>query len=226
MDFYVNEFMEHNNIIIGKPFKVENVSRPLVVNHDGTMLYQDTDEVVPIGIVFSILSGAYKVLPDTDNTVIFNNDDIYYYVNECGTVLVETWCGDVADYALLYMGNAFKTRKEAEENIDYVLDVFESVNTKTSILPNSKGVNAKEGLTDTKEVKAQSFINLNTDKVDTQKQSDTTQSATMSLEKDKGGNYSGYVSYINNGKVVTKELDEYKSLSDILKQAFKDMYSK
>jgi len=208
MDFYVNEFMEHNNIVIGKPFKVEHVSRPLVVNHDGTMLYQDTDEVVPIGIVFSILSGAYKVLPDTDDTVIFNNDDIYYYVNECGTVLVETWCGDVADYALLYMGNAFKTRKEAEENIDYVLDVFESVNKKTSILPNSMGAVKEDTVKDSKD------------------EDDSNQSATMSLEKDKGGNFSGYVSYINNGKVVTKELDEYKSLSDILKQAFKDMYSK
>ena len=224
MDFYVNEFMEHNNIVIDKPFKVENVNRPLVINIDGTMLYQDTDEVVPIGIVFSILSGAYKVLPDTDDAVIFNNDDIYYYVDECGTVLVETWCGDVSDYALLYMGNAFKTRKEAEENIDYVLDVFESVNKKTSILPNSKGVTAKDGAGDTKQIKAQSFIN--TGKVDTQKQTDTNQSATMSLERDKGGNYSGYVSYINNGKLVTKELDEYKSLSDILKQAFTDMYGK
>lgn len=226
MDFYVNEFMETNNIIIDKPFKVENVNRPLVINTDGTMLYQDTDEVVPIGIVFSILSGAYKVLPDNDDAVIFNNDDIYYYVNECGTVLVETWCGDVADYSLLYMGNAFKTRKEAEESIDYVLTVFEGVNKKTSILPNSKCGSVKEATDDIKKVNNKSFINLNTGKVVTQKQPDTTQSATMSLESDKGGNYSGYVSYINNGKLVTKELDEYKSLSDILKQAFKDMYSK
>lgn len=225
MDFYVNEFMEHNNIVIDKPFKVENVSRPLVVNHDGTMLYQDTDEVVPIGIVFSILSGAYKVLPDTDDTV-FKNDEVYYYVDECGTVLVETWCGDVADYSLLYMGNAFKTRKEAEDNIDYVLDVFENVNKKTSILPSSKGGSVKEDTGDTKQAKAQSFINLNTGKVAKQKQPDTNQSATMSLEKDTGGNYSGYVSYINNGKLVTKELDNYKSLSDILKQAFTDMYGK
>lgn len=222
MDFYVNEFMETNGIIIDKPFKVENVSRPLVINNDGTMLYQDTEEVVPIGIVFSILSGAYKVLPDTDD-VVFKNDDIYYYVNEYGTVLVDTWSGSETDCALLYMGNAFKTREEAEENIDYVLDVFNSVNKKTSILPNSKGGAVKE---DTSKGTKQSFINLNTGKVHTQKQPDTTQSATMSLEKGKGGTYRGYVSYLNNGKVVTKELDEYKSLSDILKQAFKDMYSK
>ena len=208
MDFYVNEFMENNGIIIDKPFKVENVNRPLVINTDGTMLYQDTEEVVPIGIVFSILSGAYKVLPDTDDTVIFNNDDIYYYVNECGTVLVETWCGDVADYALLYMGNAFKTRKEAEDNIDYVLGVFDNINTKTAILPNSMGAVKEDTIKDSKD------------------EDDSKQSATLSFEKDKGGTYSGYVSYINNkGNVVTKELDSYKSLSDILKMALKDVYS-
>lgn len=199
MDFYVNEFMENNGIIIDKPFKVENVNRPLVINTDGTMLYQDTEEVVPIGVVFSILSGAYKVVKGTDDDRLYRKGDSYYYIGSSGTVSYVLWNNDVVDYALLYMGNVFKTREEAESQVESMLSMFDSINTKTAILPKSKG--------DVKE-------------------DDSKQSATLSFEKDKGGTYSGYVSYINNkGNVVTKELDSYKSLSDILKMALKDVYS-
>lgn len=208
MDFYVNEFMENNGIIINKPFKVENVNRPLVINTDGTMLYQDTEEVVPIGVVFSILSGAYKVVKGTDDDRLYRKGDSYYYIGSSGTVSYVLWNNDVVDYALLYMGNVFKTREEAESQVESMLSMFDSINTKTSILPKSKGAVKEDTIKDSKD------------------EDDSKQSATMSFEKDKGGTYSGYVSYINNkGNVVTKELDSYKSLSDILKMALKDVYS-
>lgn len=208
MDFYVNEFMENNGIIIDKPFKVENVNRPLVINTDGTMLYQDTEEVVPIGVVFSILSGAYKVVKGTDDDRLYRKGDSYYYIGSSGTVSYVLWNNDVVDYALLYMGNVFKTREEAESQVESMLSMFDSINTKTAILPKSKGAVKEDTIKDSKD------------------EDDSKQSATMSFEKDKGGTYSGYVSYINNkGNVVTKELDSYKSLSDILKMALKDVYS-
>lgn len=207
MDFYVNEFMENNGIIIDKPFKVENVDRPLVINTDGTMLNQDTEEVVPIGVVFSILSGAYKVVKGTDDR-IYRKGDSYYYIGSSGTVSYVLWNNDVVDYALLYMGNVFKTREEAESQVESMLSMFDSINTKTAILPNSMGTVKEDTIKDSKD------------------EDDSKQSATLSFEKDKGGTYSGYVSYINNkGNVVTKELDSYKSLSDILKMALKDVYS-
>lgn len=208
MDFYVNEFMENNGIIIDKPFKVENVNRPLVINTDGTILYQDTEEVVPIGVVFSILSGAYKVVKGTDDDRLYRKGDSYYYIGSSGTVSYVLWNNDVVDYALLYMGNVFKTREEAESQVESMLSMFDSINTKTAILPNSMGTVKEDTIKDSKD------------------EDDSKQSATMSFEKDKGGTYSGYVSYINNkGNVVTKELDSYKSLSDILKMALKDVYS-
>ena len=208
MDFYVNEFMENNGIIIDKPFKVENVNRPLVINTDGTMLYQDTEEVVPIGVVFSILSGAYKVVKGTDDDRLYRKGDSYYYIGSSGTVSYVLWNNDVVDYALLYMGNVFKTREEAESQVGSMLSMFDSINTKTAILPNSMGTVKEDTIKDSKD------------------EDDSKQSATLSFEKDKGGTYSGYVSYINNkGNVVTKELDSYKSLSDILKMALKDVYS-
>lgn len=208
MDFYVNEFMENNGIIIDKPFKVENVNRPLVINTDGTMLYQDTEEVVPIGVVFSILSGAYKVVKGTDDDRLYRKGDSYYYIGSSGTVSYVLWNNDVVDYALLYMGNVFKTREEAESQVEYMLSMFDSINTKTAILPNSMGTVKEDTIKDSKD------------------EDDSKQSATLSFEEDKGGTYSGYVSYINNkGNVVTKELDSYKSLSDILKMALKDVYS-
>lgn len=208
MDFYVNEFMENNGIIIDKPFKVENVNRPLVINTDGTMLYQDTEEVVPIGVVFSILSGAYKVVKGTDDDRLYRKGDSYYYIGSSGTVSYVLWNNDVVDYALLYMGNIFKTREEAESQVEYMLSMFDSINTKAAILHNSMGTVKEDTIKDSKD------------------EDDSKQSATMSFEKDKGGTYSGYVSYINNkGNVVTKELDSYKSLSDILKMALKDVYS-
>lgn len=208
MDFYVNEFMENNGIIIDKPFKVENVNRPLVINTDGTMLYQDTEEVVPIGVVFSILSGAYKVVKGTDDDRLYRKVDSYYYIGSSGTVSYVLWNNDVVDYALLYMGNVFKTREEAESQVESMLSMFDSINTKTAILPNSMGTVKEDTIKDSKDEDA------------------SKQSATLSFEKDKGGTYSGYVSYINNkGNVVTKELDSYKSLSDILKMALKDVYS-
>lgn len=211
MDFYVNEFMENNGIIIDKPFKVENVNRPLVINTDGTMLYQDTEEVVPIGVVFSILSGAYKVVKGTDDDRLYRKGDSYYYIGSSGTVSYVLWNNDVVDYALLYMGNVFKTREEAESQVEYMLSMFDSINTKTAILPNSMGTVKEDTIKDSK---------------DSKDEDDSKQSATLSFEKDKGGIYSGYVSYINNkGNVVTKELDSYKSLSDILKMALKDVYS-
>lgn len=208
MDFYVNEFMENNGIIIDKPFKVENVNRPLVINTDGTMLCQDTGEVVPIGVVFSILSGAYKVVKGTDGDRLYRKGDSYYYIGSSGTVSYVLWNNDVVDYALLYMGNVFKTREEAESQVEYMLSMFDSINTKTAILPNSMGTVKEDTIKDSKD------------------EDDSKQSATLSFVKDKGGTYSGYVSYINNkGNVVTKELDSYKSLSDILKMALKDVYS-
>lgn len=208
MDFYVNEFMENNGIIIDKPFKVENVNRPLVINTDGTMLYQDTEEVVPIGVVFSILSGAYKVVKGTDDDRLYRKGDSYYYIGSSGTVSYVLWNNDVVDYALLYMGNVFKTREEAESQVESMLSMFDSINTKTAILPNSMGTVKEDTIKDSKD------------------EDDSKQSATLSFEKDKGGTYSGYVSYINNkGNVVTKELYSYKSLSDILKMALKDVYS-
>lgn len=208
MDFYVNEFMENNGIIIDKPFRVENVNRPLVINTDGTMLCQDTEEVVPIGVVFSILSGAYKVVKGTDDDRLYRKGDSYYYIGSSGTVSYVLWNNDVVDYALLYMGNVFKTREEAESQVESMLSMFDSINTKTSILPNSMGTVKEDIIKDSKD------------------EDDSKQSATLSFEKDKGGTYSGYVSYINNkGNVVTKELDSYKSLSDILKMALKDVYS-
>lgn len=208
MDFYVNEFMENNGIIIDKSFKVENVNRPLVINTDGTMLYQDTEEVVPIGVVFSILSGAYKVVKGTDDDRLYRKGDSYYYIGSSGNVSYVLWNNDVVDYALLYMGNVFKTREEAESQVEYMLSMFDSINTKTAILPNSMGTVKEDTIKDSKD------------------EDDSKQSATLSFEKDKGGTYSGYVSYINNkGNVVTKELDSYKSLSDILKMALKDVYS-
>lgn len=208
MDFYVNEFMENNGIIIDKPFKVENVNRPLVINTDGTMLYQDTEEVVPIGVVFSILSGAYKVVKGTDEDRLYRKGDSYYYIGSSGTVSYVLWNNDVVDYALLYMGNVFKTREEAESQVESMLSMFDSINTKTAILPKSMGTVREDTIKDSKD------------------EDDSKQSATMSFEKDKGGTYNGYVSYINNkGNVVTKELDSYKSLSDILKMALKDVYS-
>lgn len=208
MDFYVNEFMENNGIIIDKPFKVENVNRPLVINTDGTMLYQDTEEVVPIGVVFSILSGAYKVVKGTDDDRLYRKGDSYYYIGSSGDVSYVLWNNDVVDYALLYMGNVFKTREEAESQVESMLSMFDSINTKTAILPKSKGAVKEDTIKDSKD------------------EDDSKQSATLSFEKDKGGTYSGYVSYINNkGNVVTKELDSYKSLSDILKMALKDVYS-
>ena len=208
MDFYVNEFMENNGIIIDKPFKVEKLNRPLVINTDGTMLYQDTEEVVPIGVVFSILSGAYKVVKGTDDDRLYRKGDSYYYIGSSGTVSYVLWNNDVVDYALLYMGNVFKTREEAESQVESMLSMFDSINTKTAILPKSKGAVKEDTIKDSKD------------------EDDSKQSATLSFEKDKGGTYSGYVSYINNkGNVVTKELDSYKSLSDILKMALKDVYS-
>lgn len=208
MDFYVNKFMENNGIIIDKPFKVENVNRPLVINTDGTMLCQDTEEVVPIGVVFSILSGAYKVVKGTDDDRLYRKGDSYYYIGSSGTVSYVLWNNDVVDYALLYMGNVFKTREEAESQVESMLSMFDSINTKTAILPKSKGAVKEDTIKDSKD------------------EDDSKQSATLSFEKDKGGTYSGYVSYINNkGNVVTKELDSYKSLSDILKMALKDVYS-
>lgn len=193
MDFYVNEFMKNNGIIIDKPFKVENVNRPLVINTDCTMLYQDTEEVVPIGIVFSILSGAYKVVKGTTDDRLYHKGDSYYYIGSSGTVSYVLWNNDVVDYSLLYMGNVFKTREEAESQVESMLSMFDSINTKTAILPNSKGAVKEDTIKDSKD------------------EDDSKQSATLSFEKDKGGTYSGYVSYINNkGNVVTKELDSYK----------------
>lgn len=208
MDFYVNEFMENNGIIIDKPFKVENVNRPLVINTDGTMLYQDTEEVVPIGVVFSILSGSYKVVKGTDDDRLYRKGDSYYYIGSSGTVSYVLWNNDVVDYALLYIGNVFKTREEAESQVESMLSMFDNINTKTAILPNSMGAVKEDTIKDSKD------------------EDDSKQSATLSFKKDKGGTYSGYVSYINNkGNVVTKELDSYKSLFDILKMALKDVYS-
>lgn len=52
--------------------------------------------------------------------------DIYYCVNSLGCALDEQWYGDFIDVLHYKIGNCYKTRDEAEANIDKWISFYES----------------------------------------------------------------------------------------------------
>ena len=56
MDYYIKEFLKTNKLETGVPFKVKELRRLVVVDGDGSFKYVDSDEVLVLGDVFSILS--------------------------------------------------------------------------------------------------------------------------------------------------------------------------
>ena len=57
----------------------------------------------------------------------FTEGDIFYYINKEGDILDDEFYAATSDFALLYMGNFFSTRKEAEEHKDEIMKKFEEV---------------------------------------------------------------------------------------------------
>lgn len=58
----------------------------------------------------------------------FKDNDTYFYIDTCGKVCPTTLVvGASTDMARLYMGNAFKTRTEAEAHKDEIMSKYKKV---------------------------------------------------------------------------------------------------
>ena len=225
MDYYIKEFLKTNKLEVGVPFKVKELRRLVVVDEDGSFKYVDSDEVLVLGDVFSLLSGAYHV--ELDNTK-YMSGDIYYFVSDAYNVKKSTWGDNIYDYALLSMGNVFTTRFDADNHKEEILNRCREINTKDiyTVVANKSVTNKdiSEVLNDN--------VNILSDKVkdigDTatllnKKLKDGVSGMAMSIDKDSidSGKYKGYT--LHNG--VKKDFDiNATSLGEAIREALKKSF--
>lgn len=221
MDYYVNEFLKAHQLEVDDIFRVTETGKIVRVDSNGSFIDCNTDSVLNLGEVFSILSGAYSIEKDTTR---YMYGDEYYFVSNKDIVKKGTWTDSIYDYALLYMGNVFTTRLEAESAKDNIINLCHDINTKRDDLE-EVGFN---NFTDTKEEKKQSIADkfklskTNTTKEDTDDSGIS--SLVLSIDKDdiKSGNYKGYTLRHRGGKVDKKDFSiNADSLYDALQEAFK-----
>lgn len=218
MDYYVNEFLKAHQLKVDDIFRVTETGKIVKVDSDGSFIDCNTDSVLNLGEVFSILSGAYSIEKDTTRYVC---GDEYYYVNTNNEVVRDIWEDDIFDYAVLNMGNVFSSQEEAESAKDNIINLCHDINTKRDDLE-EVGFN---NFTDTKEEKKQSIaekFKLTKDTTDTDDSGIS--SLVMSIDKDdiKSGNYKGYTLRHRGGKVDKKDFSiNADSLYDALQEAFK-----
>lgn len=221
MDYYVNEFLKAHQLKVDDIFRVTETGKIVKVDSNGSFIDCNTESVLNLGEVFSILSGAYSIEKDTTR---YMYGDEYYFVSTKDSVKKGTWTDSIYDYALLYMGNVFTTRLEAESAKDNIINLCHDINTKKDDLE-EVGFN---NFTDTKVEKRQSIAEkfklskTNTTKEDTDDRGIS--SLVMSIDKDdiKSGNYKGYTLRHRGGKVDKKDFSiNADSLYDALQEAFK-----
>lgn len=221
MDYYVNEFLKAHQLKVDDIFRVTETGKIVKVDSNGSFIDCNTESVLNLGEVFSILSGAYSIEKDTTRYMC---GDEYYYVDTNNNVVRDVWEDDIFDYAMLYMGNVFTTRLEAESAKDNIINLCHDINTKKDDLE-EVGFN---NFTDTKVEKKQSIAeklksHINA-KEDTKDIDSGISSLVMSIDTDdiKSGNYKGYTLRHRGGKVDKKDFSiNADSLYDALQEAFK-----
>lgn len=225
MDYYIKEFLKTNKLETGVPFKVKELRRLVVVDEDGSFKYVDSDEVLVLGDVFSLLSGAYHV--ELDNAK-YMSGDTYYFVFDADTIKKATWRDNIYDYALLSMGNVFNARFDADNHKEEILNRCREINTKDiATVVDNKSVTKK----DITEV-LNDNVNVLSDKVkglgDTatllnKKLKDGVSGMALSIDKDSidSGKYKGYT--LHNG--VKKDFDiNATSLGEAIREALKKSF--
>ena len=219
MDYYIKEFLKTNKLETGVPFKVKELRR-LVVVDDGSFKYVDSGDVLALGDVFSILSGAYHV--ELDNTK-YVYGDTYYFVSDAYNVNKATWGDNIYDYALLGMGNVFTTRFEADNHKEDILNKCREINTKgTDTVATKKDVT--EVLNDNVSILSNKVKGLgDTATLLNKKLKDGVSGMAMSFDKDSidSGKYKGYT--LHNG--VKKDFDiNATSLGEAIREALKKSF--
>ena len=230
MDYYIKEFLKTNKLETGVPFKVHELRRLVVVDADGSFKYEDSGEVLVLGDVFSILSGAYHV--ELANTK-YSCGDTYYFVSDAYNVKSATWGDNIYDYALLSMGNVFNVRFEAENHKEEILNKCREINTKDT--KDTKDTKVVTNKTVTKKDISEVLndnVNVLSDKVkglgDTatllnKKLKDGVSGMALSIDKDSidSGKYKGYT--LHNG--VKKDFDiNATSLGEAIREALKKSF--
>lgn len=220
MDYYVNEFLKAHQLKVDDIFRVTETGKIVKVDSDGSFIDCNTESVLNLGEVFSILSGAYSI--EKDMTRYLYGDE-YYFVSNKDIVKKGTWTDSIYDYALLYMGNVFTTRLEADSAKDNIINLCHDINTKRNDLE-EVGFN---NFTDTPKVeKKQSIAEKFKSHINAKEDTDDSgiSSLVMSIDKDdiKSGNYKGYTLRHRGGKVDKKDFSiNADSLYDALQEAFK-----
>jgi len=223
MDYYVNEFLKAHQLKVDDIFRVTETCKIVKVDSNGSFIDCNTESVLNLGEVFSILSGAYSIEKDTTR---YMYGDEYYFVSNKDIVKKGTWTDSIYDYALLYMGNVFTTRLEAESAKDNIINLCHDINTKRDDLEevgfnnftSTPKVEKKQSIAE----KFKSHINAKEDTKDTDDSGIS--SLVMSIDTDdiKSGNYKGYTLRHRGGKVDKKDFSiNADSLYDALQEAFK-----
>lgn len=222
MDYYIKEFLKTNKLETGVPFKVKELRRLVVVDEDGSFKYVDSDEVLVLGDVFSLLSGAYHV--ELDNAKYLSGDT-YYFVSDAYNVKKATWGDNIYDYALLSMGNVFTTRFDAENHKEEILNKCREINTKDT---KDTKVVTKKDISEVLNDNVNTLSNKVKDIGDTatllnKKLKDGVSGMALSIDKDSidSGKYKGYT--LHNG--VKKDFDiNATSLGEAIREALKKSF--
>jgi len=237
MDYYIKEFLKTNKLGVDSIFRVKETGKLVKVVNDGSFIDSTTDEVLSLGEVFSLLSGAYHV--ELDNTK-YMSGDTYYFVFDADTIKKATWGDNIYDYALLSMGNVFTTRFEADNHKEEILNKCREINTKDVVSTGNNdtpdfststlgGTVTNNGITYNIKDKLKPLSDKVKDMGDTatilnKKYKDKVSGMAMSIDKDSidSGKYKGYT--LHNG--VKKDFDiNATSLGDAIREALKKSFN-
>ena len=237
MDYYIKEFLKTNKLEVGVPFRVKETNKLVKVKEDGTFVDSTTDEVLSLGEVFSLLSGAYHV--ELNNTK-YSCGDTYYFVSDAYNVKKSTWGDNIYDYALLSMGNVFTTRFEADNHKEGILNKCREINTKDVVstgnndtpdfsTPTLGGTVTNNGITYNIKDKFKPLSDKVENMGDTatilnKKYKDKVNGMAMSIDKDSidSGKYKGYT--LHNG--VKQDFDiNATSLGEAIREALKKSFN-
>ena len=121
---YMEQVVKMLGVELGEEFKCSNGFSYKFTNL-GLLNANDTckREEIYDRVLMQILIGNYTIERRPWRP---NNDDCYYVIDELGCLSSEKWCNDSIDLNYYKLGNCYRTKEDAEANIDKWIAFYES----------------------------------------------------------------------------------------------------
>lgn len=124
---YIKQFVRDNGLELGTHFEIVGIVGKYMLEKDTfgriRIIYLKDGGNMQFNTLCALLQGRFTVkkLPFKPK-----KDEKFYSVNENKAIDKGIWCDDYIDFALYITGNCYRTREEAEANIDKHIKAWKS----------------------------------------------------------------------------------------------------